>query len=142
MTRIDFYFNVEDKFRQAAELAQVALHKQRRLFMLTSDAEAAVLLETTLWSHPPTGFLPHCRSDHALASETPIVIDWHDQPPPQDDILVNLTATRPAFFSRFKGLVELVGLDEADRVEARARFRYYRDRGYELHTHDQAEERT
>lgn len=141
MTRIDFYFNVENKFRQAAELAQVALKKQRRLFMLTSDADAALQLETTLWSHPPTGFLPHCRGDHPLAQETPIVIDWRDQPPPQDDILVNLSALRPPHFSRFKGLIELVGLDEDDRLAARERYRYYRDRGYDLHTHDQAEER-
>lgn len=139
MTRIDFYFNVEDKFRQAAELAQAALKKQRRLFMLTSDADATLHLENTLWSHPPTAFMPHCRSDHPLAQETPIVIDWRDGEPQHDDILLNLTALRPAHFSRFKGLIELVGLGDDDRLAARERYRFYRDRGYDLHTHDQAE---
>ncbi len=142
MTRIDFYFNIEDKCRQAAELAQQALTKQRRLFVLISAENAAAPLETALWSHPPSGFLPHCRGDHPLAAETPIVIAWNEASPQHDDILLNLTGGHPAFFSRFRGLIELVGLDEADRAEARARFRFYRDRGYDLHTHDQAGVRT
>lgn len=139
MTRIDFYFNLEDKFRQAAELAEQALRKQRRLLMLTAGSEAAAQLETVLWSHPPTGFLPHCRADHPLAQQTPIVVDWRDAEPLHDDILVNLSELRPTHFSRFKGLIELVGLDEDDRAAARERFRFYRDRGYELHTHDRGQ---
>lgn len=136
MTRIDFYFNVEDKFRQIAELAQHALARQRRLFIFTTDAGAAARLESVLWAHPPTGFLPHCRSGHALSSETPIVVDWSGEPLSHDDVLINLTASHPPFFSRFKGLIEVVGLTEEDRGAARARFRFYRDRGYEIKSHD------
>ena len=33
-------------------------------------------------------------------------------------------------------LVEIVGTEEADREAARARFRFYRDRGYEIRTHN------
>lgn len=139
MTRIDFYFNVADKFRQVAELAQMALSRQRRLCVFTSGANAAAQLESALWAHPPTGFLPHCRSDHPLAAETPIVINWEGAQLLHDDILINLTPAHPAFFSRFKGLIELVGLDEDDRSEARARFRFYRDRGYEIKSHDVTE---
>lgn len=136
MTRIDFYFNLEDKFRRAAELAEQALRKQRRLCLLAADSDAAAQLETLLWTHPPTGFLPHCRSDHPLAQQTPIVIDWRDSEPLHDDILINLSEQRPTHFSRFRGLIELVSLDEDDRAAARERFRFYRDRGYQLHTHD------
>jgi len=53
-----------------------------------------------------------------------------------DDILINLTPSHPVFFSRFRGLIELVGMDDADRSAARARFRFYRDRGYEIKSHD------
>ena len=138
MTRIDFYFNVGDKLRQVAELAQQALSRQRRLFIYTTDAPAAAQLEAVLWTHPPTGFLPHCRSDHALGPETPIVIDWQGQSLLHDDVLINLTAEHPPFFSRFQGVIEVVGLDEEDRSQARARFRFYKDRGYEIKSHDKA----
>ncbi|CAG0982375.1 partial DNA polymerase III subunit chi, partial [Gammaproteobacteria bacterium] len=33
MTRIDFYFNVQDKFSRLAELAGNALARERRLFV-------------------------------------------------------------------------------------------------------------
>jgi DNA polymerase-3 subunit chi len=50
---------------------------------------------------------------------------------------VNLRREVPPFFSRFHRLVEIVAAaDEDDAHEARTRFRYYRDRGYELRTHD------
>lgn len=136
MTRVDFYFNVPDKLIQAAELAAIALAKQRRLFVFTSGMDEAAQMQTVLWSHPPTSFLPHCLGSHPLATETPIVIDCKEASLQQDDILINLSAERPAFFSRFRGLIELVGLEEPDRAEARARFRFYRDRGYDIHTHD------
>lgn len=136
MTRIDFYFNVPDKFRQVAELAHQALDRQRRLFIYTTGANEAAQLESVLWSHPPTGFLPHCRSDHTLGPETPIVIDWQGENLLHDDILINLTPNHPPFFSRFKGLIEVVGLEEDDRSTARSRFRFYRDRGYEIKSHD------
>jgi DNA polymerase-3 subunit chi len=140
MTRIDFYFNVEDKFRQVAELARLALGKQRQLFIYTSDASVSAQLESVLWSHPPTGFLPNCRSDHVLGPETPIVIDWQGQNLLHDDILINLTPEHPPFFSRFKGLIEVVGMEDDDRNAARSRFRFYRDRGYEIKSHDVTEQ--
>ena len=136
MTRIDFYFNVENKFRQVAELAGTALSRQRRLFVFVPDAESAAQVEQALWTCQPTGFLPHCRSDHVLVAETPIVIDWQGENLLHDDVLINLRADYPPFFSRFKGRIEIVGVDEVDRAEARGRFRYYRDRGYDIRSHD------
>jgi DNA polymerase-3 subunit chi len=136
VTRIDFYFNVEDRFRQLAELAGQAVSKSRRLFVFVGDAAMAERVEHALWTHVPTGFLPHCRSDHALAAETPIIIDWRGESLLHDDVLINLQPGHPPFFSRFKGLIEIVGQDETDRAQARDRYRFYRDRGYEIRSHD------
>jgi len=138
MTRIDFYFNVENKFGYLAELAGTALSRQRRMFVFVPDAGVAAQTEHALSSHVPTAFLPHCRVDHALADETPILIDWQGEHLLHDDVLVNLRAEYPPFFSRFKRLIEIVSKDEVDRDEARGRYRFYRDRGYEIHSHDSA----
>jgi DNA polymerase III subunit chi len=50
--------------------------------------------------------------------------------------LINLTQKEPSFFSRFTQLIELVTNDEQDKVAARARFKFYRDRGYEIKSID------
>jgi DNA polymerase-3 subunit chi len=53
-----------------------------------------------------------------------------------DDILLNLRQDQPAFFSRFQRLIEIVGMDDADKAAARVRYKFYRDRGYEIRQHD------
>ena len=138
MTRIDFYFNVQDKLQQVVRLAAAAVPKRRSLLVMTPDESLAEQLEQALHTSDPTAFLPCCRGTHRLAAETPIVIDWQGGHLERDDILVNLCASQPVHFSRFRRLVEVVGLTEEDRQQARARFRFYRDRGYEIRSHDLA----
>ncbi|MEQ8659221.1 MAG: DNA polymerase III subunit chi [Gammaproteobacteria bacterium] len=41
----------------------------------------------------------------------------------------------PAAASRFERVIESAGHDEPSRQAARARYRYYQDRGFPLHTH-------
>lgn len=136
MTRVDFFFNVEDKAMHVADLSSRAVGRGRRLMLYTASQQAAEQLGKLLWSQPPTGFLPHCHATHARAAETPVIIDWRSEHLPHDDILINLHDQHPPFFSRFRRLIEVVGMDEADKAAARARFRFYRDRGYEIKTFD------
>ena len=137
MTRIEFFFNVEDKLQKIAELCDSAVRKGRRLMIYSADVESTARLEHYLWSSPAIGFTPHCRSDHALAEVTPIIVDCRGEKLVHDDVLVNLQSQYPPFFSRFRRLIEIVGLDEADRSAARERYRFYRDRGYEIKLLDQ-----
>ncbi len=136
MTRIEFFFNVADKLQKVADLSESAINKGRRLMVFTPDTEATLKLENQLWAHPPVGFLPHCRADSPLADVTPIIIGWQGEQLPHDDVLINLQSQHPPFFSRFRRLIEIVGVDEADKAEARVRYRFYRDRGYEIKSFD------
>ena len=52
------------------------------------------------------------------------------------DVLINLEGETPGFFSRFERVLEVVGTDDGDLARGRARYRYYRERGYALQTHD------
>jgi DNA polymerase-3 subunit chi len=52
-----------------------------------------------------------------------------------DEVLINLRDETPSMFSRFRRLIEIVSVEDADRAAARERFRFYRDRGYEIRTH-------
>jgi DNA polymerase-3 subunit chi len=136
MTRIEFFFNVEDKLQKIAELGASVVSKGRRLMVFSTDAESAATVDSYLWSNPATGFMPHCRAGHALAAVTPIIIDFHGEQLAHDDVLLNLQSQHPPFFSRFRRLIEIVGVDEADKSAARERYRFYRDRGYEIKSFD------
>ena len=104
--------------------------------VLTPNADATQVLDRLLWLDPPLSFLPHCRMDSAIAPETPIWIDERLEHSGPAAVLVNLHAEAPPFFSRFERLAEVVAADEAQVVAGRARFRFYRERGYELRQHD------
>jgi DNA polymerase-3 subunit chi len=99
------------------------------------DGEVARAVDRLLWTTPAIGFVPHVMADHRLAPETPVVIARDAGTLPHDDVLVNLDRGEPAAFARFHRLVEIVGRDEDDKQAARSRYRFYRDRGYEIHTH-------
>lgn len=136
MTTIDFYTHVADRLTVAARLVAKAYAQHGAVRVLTADAAATETLDRRLWLEPATAFLPHCRLDSPLAPETPILIDHaleHDGP---SAVLVNLGASPPPFFSRFERLVEIVGTDDADAASGRERYRFYRERGYELRAHN------
>jgi DNA polymerase-3 subunit chi len=136
MTQIDFYTHVESRYQTLCVLAGKALARGLRMMILTPHSEATEQVDRLLWSQPAIGFLPHCRAHHKLAGVTPIILDHVAEPVVHEQLLVNLCDQPPPHFSRFERLIEIVGLDDAEREQARARFRFYRERGYEIRTHD------
>ena len=138
MTTIDFYTHVEDPVAVAARLVAKAWPAHPAVRVLTPDAQATERLDKLLWSAPATGFLPHCRLQSTLADATPIIVDHAAEHEGPACVLINLTAAPPAFFSRFERLAEIVGIDEEEAAAGRERFRYYRERGYELRAHNLA----
>ena len=148
MTNIAFYSNVADKLLLLASLVQAALNKRRKVTVLTENAESAQALSAYLWQHDATSFLPHVLADHPHAASTPVIIAsqinaaGQSDVITQDEMLINLTAQEPASFSRFVHLLELVGHDEADKLSARQRYKFYRDRGYEIKHIDQTQPNT
>ena len=136
MTQIDFYTNVEDKLGTACRVAAKAYGLGHRMLVCCPDAETATRFDRMLWTAPPTAFIPHCSSSDPLAGETPIIIDHLGGEPIGDQVLVNLRHEWPPFFGRFERLVEIVSMDDEDRQRGRERFKFYRDRGYEIRIHD------
>lgn len=143
MTRIEFYFNVADKQQVTVDLVQSALVKRRQIMLFVVDEKMAGDVSMSLWQNKPESFLPNVQLNHFHAPITPVVIGLQgsDLVPDlvQDDLLINLTQKEPGFFSRFTHLVELVSDDEQDKLAARARFKFYRDRGYEISSIDHAQ---
>lgn len=136
MTGIDFYHGAPDKMEVACRLIGECYAKGRQVLVYAPEEAAAARIERLLWTQPATGFVPHCRTDSPLAAQTPVLIGASLDETGHHDVLVNLDGELPPAFSRFERLIEVVGTDEADRLPARTRFKFYRDRGYPLQAHD------
>ncbi len=136
MTQVDFYTHVSNKLETACLLCVKALAQKKRVMILTPDAETTARVDHALWTYKSTTFIPHVRARHPLASVTPVIVDHDLAGVEHDDVLFNLRFDTTDGFSRFQRLIEIVGTDEDDVLAARNRYRFYRDRGYELRTHD------
>ena len=136
MTSINFYTHCANRLEVASRLVAKAWTQHGSVRVLTDSEMATVEIDRFLWLWPATGFLPHCRLDSPLASETPIVVDHVLEHRGPAAVLVNLHPDPPPFFARFDRLAEVVGLDEPDVVSARERWKFYKARGYEVRSHD------
>ena len=133
MTQIFFYHNAADRIAATAALIRKAYAQKKAILVYAPDAQIAEAIGRHLWMHPPTGFVPHVRSDSPLAGETPVLIaDRLEAPLPQNERLINLSEKVPPGGSRFTSVIEVIGQHEAERLSGRARAKFYKDRGYEI----------
>lgn len=141
MTRVDFYIleasGAESRLPFACRLADKAYQQGHRVHLHTPSAALAQRLDQLLWTFRQDSFLPHALVDDPTADvDAPVGIGCRDAPWPDATVLINLDLTVPIFFSRFERVIEIVTQDEPTRLAARESFRFYRDRGYPLESHD------
>jgi DNA polymerase-3 subunit chi len=142
MTQVDFYI-LKDP-RPAAlplftcRLAEKAYRQGHQIYIHTESDGQLRDLDELLWTFRDGSFLPHriheAGSDRA--GDQPILLGRTVEPDGPGDVLVNLAEEVPVFFSRFNRVAELVGGDSSQITAARDRYRFYKDRGYTLNTHN------
>lgn len=136
MTRVDFYFNAPSKAEVARKLAAKAFQAGQQALVYTADPAQAQALDVAFWTAQQLSFLPHVRCGHPLARQTPILIGDNPDELARADVLINLAPDTPAFFGRFERVLEIVTAQAEDRERARARFKFFKERGYALESHD------
>ena len=136
MTQISFYTRAENKLSVARQLIAKAWGQKLNVFVHATDPAVAAEIDRLLWTQPALSFIPHCRDDSPLAEVTPVLIGIRMDKLAPADVIINLDPEPPSIFSRFDRLLEIVTGDEADLAASRRRYRYYKERGYDLVTHD------
>lgn len=132
MTKVDFYTGSEDKLRTACQLSHKAMQNGVRVVLSAPDESTTDALDKLLWQYPATAFIPHSRSDTAESEEMPVVLNSGSERFPHHDLLISLHDECVPFFSRFERVIEIVSTDAEDSRLGRERYKFYKDRGYEL----------
>lgn len=140
MTRVDFYL-LDDTAAGGRDLAvcritNKAFQLGHRVYILTSGEEETQHLDHLLWTFSAGSFIPHGCNPESAQDDMPVLIGHLEPPPACDDVLIALAAQVPECFSRFRRVAEVVGAGDEEKRLARGRFRFYRDRGYALNTHN------
>ncbi len=142
MTRVDFYLLSEASGSTVAavcRLCEKAVGAGKRLYVCAPDASLADEMDGALWSFRQGSFLGHERHTGAAIEEPqpPVAPSSIAPPASHHEVLINLGDDVPQWFSSFERVLEVVPADDAGRVKSRERFRFYRERGYELKTFEQ-----
>jgi DNA polymerase-3 subunit chi len=137
MTDIEFHVNVPDKLDYSCRLLRKAYRSGAKA-VVTAEPDLLLQLDQLLWRYSATEFLPHCRSDSSsqMMAATPIWLADQLDACPSGCGLINLGQQVPGDFERFERFLEVASSEESDRLAARNRWKYYRDRGYSLKRHE------
>ena len=145
MTQVDFYIlpdTAQDaRLTFACRLTGKAVQRELAVFVLTESEQDARRLDELLWTFQQNSFIPHrfAWDEPPGPVAEPVIIGCSsravDDPDHDWDLLINLTGEVPDAFGRYERLAEIVDADPQRRAHGRDRYRYYRDRGYELKTH-------
>jgi DNA polymerase-3 subunit chi len=146
-TQVDFYLlsqaGGEAAFLLACRLADKAYQQGHQVYIITQEPAQAQKLDDMLWSFREDSFIPHALSNHdsfqnqpSNADLSPPIFISHQIPPAlHQDILINLSNQAAKYFQQFKRIIQIVSANPADKERARQHFRYYREQGCTLQTH-------
>ena len=140
MTRVSFYILKSQKAQNrqafACRLAEKAWRDGHQVFIYTESADQSAAMDAALWAFRPESFVPHEVMTDPATVTAPVLISHDNTPPPRlMDVLINLNAQQPMFFSQFERLAEIIDTDEQVKQQGRQRYKFYQDRGYPLESH-------
>jgi DNA polymerase-3 subunit chi len=138
VTRIDFY--VQKQISQTThehlicKITEKAWQNQHEIFLLCTNTEQVNRLDELLWTFSSTSFIPHSSTcdDGGQA----VILSTEKKTLKNYEILINLTHDVPEYAGKFSRVIESTGYNEAMRENARKKYKYYKDRGYPLFTHE------
>jgi DNA polymerase-3 subunit chi len=139
--RVDFYIlaatDNSARLRFACRLTEKAYGLQHQIHAYTASAAIARELDELLWTFRQGSFVPH----ELLQVETqdrvaPVTIGHNTLSENSGDFLINLADEIPPFFDQFSRVAEIVDSTADSRRAGRERFSFYKDNGFEPHTHE------
>lgn len=153
MARIDFHSNVSDKLEYVCRLTRKIWSatpegQPVRNIVIVGDRADLKKLDELLWTFSGTDFLPHCFITDEAAPDTPVVLSENFaisslNAIPHADVMIHLGMQMPedvpGLVERFPRIVEVVTVNEAERLAGRERYKAYRALGHELHNFDQSQ---
>ena len=114
MTQVDFYILASDsdeaRLRLACKIVDKATQLDHHVFIHSTSADEAKQLDELLWTFSQGSFIPHRIVSGELKEppREPVLIGVNQSPAPgRWEVLVNLGAEVPEFFSRYERVADI-----------------------------------
>jgi DNA polymerase-3 subunit chi len=136
MARADFYLIAKPRFLEAplllvCELARKANDSGQSMLILANSPTQAEVLDELLWEFDPDAYIPHQIAGQDEDDElTPVLIVAPETDVPMRPLVLNLR--NAAVAGDVERVLEVVPADASAREPLRARWKQYKDRGFEV----------
>lgn len=141
MPRVDFYLiatsdDSKDSISHfACRLAEKAYKQHHRLYLHCRDLPHSHQLDNLLWTYKDESFIPHHLVGEGPNAAPPIQVGYNKLPSHRE-ILLNLSEDVPGCYHEFQRIIEIVLDTPEHREKSREHFRFYREKGCTLNSHD------
>lgn len=138
--RVDFYLLnrhlTDGQLLGACRLAQKIYTLGHTALVQTMDVEQARALDDLMWTFDQSSFVPHGLDEQEAQLDVPILIGYQTPQINNRNVLVSLLGDVPECYEHYPRIVEFVDHTTDDKSKARERFRFYREQGCTLQTHN------
>ena len=138
--RVDFYllnrYSPDGRLRGACRLCQKIYTLGHTALVQVSDLEQAQALDDLMWTFDQSSFVPHGVDKENCDQNIPILIGYQTPQTNDRNVLISLLNAVPDYYNQYERIAEFVDNTADDKSSARDRFRFYRERGCDLQTHD------
>lgn len=144
MARVDFYIlssgGADEPLRVACRVAEKAWRQGNRVRVETDSADALRRLDALMWTFKQESFLPHEiageHGDWQQLDPLPVMLATAGTNADVPDVLINLSVKVPDIADSCPRIAEIVCADHESKRAGRDRYRVYRERGFELSSHE------
>ena len=143
LTRIDFYYDVKDILSFASRLARKLYYEKvisakHPLVIRCKNQSHCEEVDYSIHNFSKKDFLPCAEFSDKSADLFPIILSTVSKIPLWADdivVLLNLDTKIEMTFSSYLRVIEIVDQTELNRQKGRERYKYYKERGYEIFGH-------
>ncbi len=134
MSEIRFYHLEQQSLAQVLPaLLSKALSGGHRIIVKAQDEKEIERLNDHLWTYHPNSFLPHGSKKDGFEESQPIWITAEDENPNGADVLILTQGTESKMQDQFALCCEMLdGRNEQAVLDARERWKTYKDEGHEI----------
>ncbi len=134
MSEIRFYHLEQQSLEQVLPaLLSKALGGGHRIIVKTQDERECERLNDHLWTYAPDSFLPHGSKKNGFAKDQPIWLTAEDENTNGADVLILTQGATSDMQDKFDLCCEMLdGKNEQAVLDARERWKTYKDKGHEI----------
>ncbi|AGF47001.1 DNA polymerase III subunit chi [Candidatus Kinetoplastibacterium desouzaii TCC079E] len=138
--KVSFVFGVKDKLISACHI----VHKNfmtNKIILIICDDNNISKLDKLLWTFNDVSFIPHNILEYEKPNKTPVIlakqsilsVEYIDKEfSDKISLVINLSNNYTPNCDKINHVIEIVSEDEKDRLEARNRWRFYKQIGYQV----------